>query len=742
MKEEVVENIRKSAKQIFMKWKQLNFIVERYEATLRKKWRSNSVPACELILEKAWPSMHDGHRPDIRAYETGPIQGIEAFLWPHLNREDLAQHNRILMLLLNSRGRNKPSAFSRADYDACDFGRAVGAFDMLANEAHAVTTLPSAPTYSELLALGGPSELSDEFLEHCGLLFPQAYIIIKIQEHMYEFLVDCCLGILSNMRPEKIFDETIPIEPEPPSASSNKSTIKYRLISTLEAPYCLPAKFDWAVLRSIIGAKLAAAKDHVWALREDPGYFVRSIEIWRRHIEPVPELKFTEHQQFANQYSKSVIERSVQWKSIFTAAIRTSLMNMEMFAIADQQIAILMEKERIWTESELSTLPELTNDYMFTIAGLQYLLTEFVKVPVELSNLFLAPAILTRSYSLDGDPDYVPKTEVPVEELVTLLDILTNITDPQVKWETGQQFWLDELERSLEKQPKINTILTEWILGVLSDMAAWVYCLDQTRLYYPWSVMLPSTLDFLHRNGHLQSTLLQKIDMHMYGEFRLGNTAVALGNPVGNKFHYPVAQPKSWETTVAMRRAEHNLDTFWKQADKDIQASGMFTPYLKWLLSERTLERTLEGKGPLELDETEVQRVDGKDEWAWIEGPFEPKYDPHSPPPEMGLNVFIVDMRAYRTIKTIFHDNNYSKLRKPTGVLWKEFVHVMTSLGFGAEKLYCYTWQFNPTHPTLKHSIIFQEPHLDSKVPYANLRVWARRLKTAYGGKNGPFADI
>jgi len=68
------------------------------------------------------------HRPDLDAYyrvDGGGQDGqdnLDAYMWPHINLEDLLPPTTMLRLL-NSRGRNSPGTFPAMDLDSIDLGR-------------------------------------------------------------------------------------------------------------------------------------------------------------------------------------------------------------------------------------------------------------------------------------------------------------------------------------------------------------------------------------------------------------------------------------------------------------------------------------------------------------------------------------------------------------------------------------------------------------------------------------------
>ena len=72
-------------------------------------------------------------------------------------------------------------------------------------------------------------------------------------------------------------------QPEPPSLMNNELGLTSLAASVAEAPYRVPAELNLQLLESIIQAKLSDAEDHVWALREYPGYFASIMEENRDH---------------------------------------------------------------------------------------------------------------------------------------------------------------------------------------------------------------------------------------------------------------------------------------------------------------------------------------------------------------------------------------------------------------------------------------------------------------------------
>jgi hypothetical protein len=148
------------SQKIFDSFNTLNQILARHEETLRKRWTKRTKDARKKGLLTVRPNMPQTHRPDFRALERESQKQLpngtrfrDAYLWPYINLEDLAQ-SRPLLLLLNARGRNLPDTFAHADFEAIHVGHVSGKImPAFLNEhtilLHGQTT---AKTYGKLLS--------------------------------------------------------------------------------------------------------------------------------------------------------------------------------------------------------------------------------------------------------------------------------------------------------------------------------------------------------------------------------------------------------------------------------------------------------------------------------------------------------------------------------------------------------------------------------------------------------------
>lgn len=101
---------------------------------------------------------------------------------------------------------------------------------------------------------------------------------MKVQERLLAFLVQCCLQILHDIPESTLTSDSFPVLPEP-QLKSEAEIHGFEALGVMaaEAPYRLPAQLDFHLVESLLAAGASAAEDHLWALREDPGYFCRAL---------------------------------------------------------------------------------------------------------------------------------------------------------------------------------------------------------------------------------------------------------------------------------------------------------------------------------------------------------------------------------------------------------------------------------------------------------------------------------
>ncbi|KAI9868436.1 MAG: hypothetical protein M1813_005880 [Trichoglossum hirsutum] len=786
--DEVRKEARECSQKILGDWKLLNGIIERQEAVIQKRWSKKTKERRKKILLSAYPNMPLTHRPDFEAFTKGehgtPTRFREAYMWPCINQEDLLKP-RLLLLFLNARGRNPPSAFSRADFDATHFGHVTGSLraPYLGGYTMMFTGRNTPGTYGELISWDDNKNAAFWLTSQRGMHPGHGLQILEIQQRIYSFLVECCASILHDIPRESLADREMPIQHEPPAVPSNETGIITLASVAAEAPYRLPASLDFNRLQAIVAAKRSAAECHIWALREDPGYFADAVLDQKDHRqELLPDTHGRPHPVLRP------LSEGILWNRVIGNVISNSYLAFVLWDTLHQQIVGLQSAKEKYSRK---ILPEhdLPPDFLKAFLKFRYNLQRFSKAPIGLLKLDVPGSPPLRPFFVRQPqaPDTtiisaMTKPDLPKDKSrERLLWIFSTLWDEKRLELTGLHPLMDEIERLSENDPKAKELISSNIASTISDISVMSECLHQIELYQPWAATF--TDETVSRIEELEKEYT--VTTTGWAEFNKkfeGSSLAKLGTPTDGRFFYPVDRRRTRETTEAMRRAEEQLDAFWRAADSFTFSDGgrPQNPALRHLLSSKcVLQRTPEwvetvkaakAATPVAQDENlegiykpfsqlyfgseqqperediqptssiktktrGVARPPDASEIIEREQPFTPaaSADSHDVQP-----TFLVDKRAMKVFAMLFH-TPLSRSSMPGEVSWTDFLHALVSTGFKPEKLYGSVWQFTPANLDVERSIQFHEPHPSGKIPFCTARRHGRRLFRVYGWHGAMF---
>lgn len=225
--QEVVDIISQVRKKVLLDWERLKGIVERHEATLRKRWMKSVAKRQELLLQ-VWPHIPPMHRPDFIDYsnygsEQRTSDAARDGLWPYINLEGLTDR-KSLVFFINSRGRHHPSTLGFTEVYYCPSlsmyldMKADGCLSRyvvhLGDEYNTAVDLDTYGCVFELLT--GHSACEWETRGH-GYPLTLGLLTLQIQQGIYDFLCKCCKLILHEMPPQSLLSDMYSVEQEPPS---------------------------------------------------------------------------------------------------------------------------------------------------------------------------------------------------------------------------------------------------------------------------------------------------------------------------------------------------------------------------------------------------------------------------------------------------------------------------------------------------------------------------------------------
>ncbi|KAI4961241.1 hypothetical protein J4E86_000268 [Alternaria arbusti] len=260
-------------------------------------------------------------------------------------------------------------------------------------------------------------------------------------------------------------------------------------------------------------------------------------------------------------------------------------------------------------------------------------------------------------------------------------------------------------------------------------------------------------------------------------------TSPELGDPSDGKFRYPYEESRRKKKAIdALRKAEANLDRFWRSFDTDFRNRSGGE-------DQETFRRLLEERGAMRRTKAWVNnRPEKETGHLSAEDVFEPQPVSqifHDPSKEItgNLDKFAIAKKAkdktrgtaaavpaddpdiedepapdtfvdplrpwtrlgdnsYKVLKTLFFIPDEDKV--PGVTKWAAFRTTMTHLGFSAEQMQGSAWQFTPSEQLrqdrgLDRGICFHEPHPGNEMSLAMMRTLGARLTRAYGWDGSMF---
>lgn len=751
---------------IFSSWNMLNGILERYEEVLRKRWGKKTGTQRRVLLLTAWPNMPATHRPEFQALQLESVQQRHAgsefrdwFLLPLINLEDMIKI-RNLPLLLNARGRNKPDIFANTDFNAAQIGTINLAF--VSNYLQGYTMLLSgqkdASTYGQLISWDENDEAFDWMSSGVGIQPGEGLLVLESQQKLLRFLVQIARLILHEL---PLDDMNVPVKPPPPALGSINGDGEWdSLISVLmEAPYRVPGQLDFLRMQSLVYAKCAQAKDHVWLLREDPAYFSDVVRAWSEHRQ--------EKILSVNGKTHPILRLPFFWERVLGSVIVDAYCNMFTWDVIWQQLTKLGQLKDRYALQSFQSLPK---DVECALAHFSFLLRQ--SCAISSNNL---------STGLVGSPPlrqhYVRKPQGPNTTLTTvfgkystdgdyLLWLLDQLLIQDKPLFYGLQNLLDEVERHVHNDAEQRKRISPWVAENMSDLGILGELQRQLALSGPgprMTVLVPE--DELQKDLTKVMMPYHKIRNAFNASYRLADVYKPL-----RAVDYPSDKKRTKATTEKMRKAEKDLFAFWLKADEHVvkQTRGTTVQEILPEVGERIIHTTSMWIEPTTIEEdnrTDVAAAAEAFPTRDLEEHTERTQSPSQPLPNKakiqirgvgsesvpGEDLiaedavatedtrprFTVSKRDYKVYATLFRPPTEDGL--PGEVPWTDFLHALSSVGFSVEKLHGSAWIFRRTHEAPERSIIFHEPHPSSKIPFRTARHYGRRLEWAYGWSRETF---
>ncbi|KAL8969865.1 MAG: hypothetical protein Q9183_001793 [Haloplaca sp. 2 TL-2023] len=548
----------------------INVYLDHWADTIQQRWQNKTVAQRVKVLDEAWKvagaSMAQSCHPDIAAcLDYGlakiPPKNIRIFQIPEVNRDDLSKA-RPLMIMMESRARNHPEAFAASDRASMYLGiktRILNAPMLPAYTMH-LSGRKSEKRYGQLERWEIANEAEQTLKEGIGIEPGEGIDVLEKQATLLNFLVNCAKLILPDItqgRVDAIAEQEV--SPSPKSSISHQSSNNSPLDVLIEAPFRLPVSIktiNFDRLSCLVYAKHAEAADHLWNLRQDPGYFLSTL------------LDFSEHQSEnlldaqGNKHPR--LHTPAYWQRVTTGAMRASYTATFSWRLTAQRF-IEVKDLYLSQYDQLSPGKRLPVQLEKSICKLldrtQRLLnmfTEFLSLFVESSPPMQKHHFRSTLTDMDNPRMDIFKRS---KRKVTLFWLLEQLQSIRAVRFYGLHNLLRYVHRIMLVEPSGRNPVSGYLARVLSDMAI----VDEIE----WNISLMR----LKERG-TPAVNSKALDMHSDAESQpLKDLFPQLQpQPEWNyseaptkAFEYPVDEERTEATTNRMRLSEENLDALWER---------------------------------------------------------------------------------------------------------------------------------------------------------------------------------
>jgi len=754
-----IDQMKKEAlrlsEQIFISFDAINLILDRHQDTLQKRWLKKTIAKRSDLLAKAWPGIPAKHRPDFdtlrQALQSAfhrlllitnrrgcycPRKGAlkapapDVYLFPFINLEDLTKPETLLVFL-HARARNQPWKFALVDRTTGHTKPLLKSNDPIDARMY-LFNREGPKTYGRIYK-ARKGDTAAKYLSTRSEIVVDAsegLQVLNVQNRILEFLFQCCVLILKDdcLLPNLLQAPCKTVAPVEWPPHCTFADLAWR------APYCLPQQIQLDLVLNLALSRHASAEDHLWALRENPGYFAETVQEWADHFNAHIPDKSGEPCDDANS------EDHLAWHA--TSMIIDAYGSLISWDKVVDCLSVLVDINKRFPSSFDPTKP-LHPTFEMTIRELDHLLGSMLRKPLHLlDDGIRGSPTLRGGYQRTKNNDIVAVIDgmscsKPERNMrVRLHRLFSFLFDYDRRALHGLGNIVEEIQMALDDDT--YGLVTSWIAERFTDVAMIVEIQRQIDRFEPWVTIWRNKplLDFqrchdcgdkeCHNGANYEydtmSDVLRRMDTY-HPEI------MAAANPAN--FRYPKRNTK--DTNKQIRQCEANLDAFWEKLDWSLDMTytilgidDAFRPRGYLEDPDRKLERTPLWKDPEEPKPKIVRTPKAKKAVPspillpltanekptkgdiLSATPTRRKIKTHGlPVPEMVVDEsplepeiaaqplrIPVSRRALRTFRALFY---VSGVGKGAGEIpWNDILYAMAQAGFSVEKLMGSSWMFTP----------------------------------------------
>jgi hypothetical protein len=789
-----VEQIRSLATnfayEIFADWTNLNATLKRFEALIQKRWLKKSAKQRRETLTAAYPHIPLVHRPDFENFRNYSNRHIsrsrtcdaEAHLTPYMNLEDLMQ-GRILLLFINSRGRNLPSIFALSDAERAHLS---GEWVERPEKDDFAMCFYDKKTPRQYASVVKVSAMPRRIGTAHSVTAAYGLVTLEIQQTIYRFLLRCVMSILHDI--PLVDHKLAPFQTEPSPLQDPTGVWQSVSQTTLEADYCKPRAASLLSFKLLVQGLRLTAEDHVWSLRDDPSYFLETLREWREyHTDSPPETQ--EHwRDVAAQMLDDALDALHAYTWLYDIL-------MSMRPLSDQIASANRNTLRLTAYEEFTwVLISKVVDSMIwkSMRNLDMTIPKssgfrgHVQAPHDVATCKLkgrcpSPHGCESAWNLK-------KSATPAHSRAHKIFLMLSGNDVHGVQLHRLRPIVQEAHYMLETDPEASRLIDTCLLVDFFDLAVLAdlqHCIWSLRPYSDSWIVAGMEYD-VYVNKSQEAFWRRCTDLS--GAVVLGaRNATTLGDPLDGRFSYPLEKRRTAETVRQMQRAETTLKTFWDQMHVNARRYGTkLDAFFAWHLTSsplavrstqdwdekqasptqlrghpagssddeldyRKLHTPLTGNENKKAEITLEERIktktrgEAKDQVDAVPQP-DPQAAVASPTTE-GLRKAIKVPRREFKVNCALLPSSTTISQAPREVSWNDFICALNTLGLVPGKLYGSVWIFKPVpagHGLVRadRSIQFHEPKSvrhGNKIDARMVRRFGDRLKRAFGWDGETF---
>lgn len=769
---------------IFSDWTQLNAMLKRFKALIRKRWLKKSAKQRREILLAVQPTMPLVHRPDFEGFRnlSNPrlsrkiTCNAEGHLTPFINLEDLSQgHN--LLLFVQSRGRSMPKLFASIDAANAHLGPGW-------------LMTPEPDGIAMLLDVGVPMQAPCKY----GMLVPvsklppsvgvvhsydpiSGLLVLEIQRNIYGFLLRCVQQILHDI-PQADY-KLAPHLPSPGPLVNAPGVWETASMQTLQADYCTPQeKASISRLSLLIDGRRLAAEDHLSSLREDPGYFLEHLREWREHCwSAKADMQTADYWcAVAGEVTAKALDALHTWSWLAQIVKNMQPIDVQLGRTISDGTRLDPRDEIYWevVDFTISMMIERTMEHLKCNLPRSSGLRQDMRPHKHGSCKTACTNGAEYGWHIRyGAPN-------AVKRICKIFHMLAGLDSNQLHLH-GFRPVVQEAHHMLENDNEVSQLIDDWLMSDFLELAVLADLRECIGIFLPysrsWQEANPTETGWVHvllsgfrgNSNHLMESARNAC-------FDIKSWDV----PTDGRFYYPSDKRRTAETVPQLQRAERNLKNWWSNLRFYMKPYGIrldvflthhlaknpldvySTPDWEVQATAPTSKQALSGDPqhhfPVispngnENKKTEIEpekKTKHKTHGAGSAGATaSPTLLPENIDPTTVDRIpILIPRRAFKVMSALLPSPSTIS-KAPREVSWDDFLHALNAIGFMPEKLYGSVWVFKPLPEgeglvSVERSIQFHEPkgvRRGGKIDLIIVRQFGDRLKRAFGWDGETFA--